>query len=243
LLQHKACLLIAVSEFIKKKLLEQGFPENKIVVHYIGVDTELFQSKPAVQREPIVLFVGRLVENKGCEYLIQAMSKVQAVMSEVELVVIGDGLLRSSLEQLARKMLRRYQFLGVQTSENVRAWMQKAKVFSVPSITIKSGASEGFGMVFAEAQAMGLPVVSFATGGITEAVAHAETGFLVAERDSDGLSAYILRLLEDKTLYQQFSQKGQDRVRRMFNLHHQTRILEDIYTNRVLSSASIETRR
>ncbi len=235
-LKREAKLFIAVSEFIKKKLLEQGFPPDRVIVHYIGVDTELFQPNPTVQREPVVLFVGRLTEKKGCEYLIRAMRAVQAVMPEVELVVIGDGQLRSSLEQLAEKSLKRYRFLGVQPPESVRFWMQQAKIFCVPSITAKSGDSEGFGLVFAEAQAMGLPVVSFASGGIPEAIAHGETGFLAAERDSEKLAAYILRLLEDQELWQKFSQKGQERVRTLFNLHHQTRALESIYLNKVLHS-------
>jgi len=118
----------------------------------------------------------------------------------------------------------------------VRLWMQQAKIFCVPSITAKSGDSEGFGLVFAEAQAMGLPVVSFASGGIPEAIAHGETGFLAAEQDSEKLVAYILSLLEDQELWQKFSQKGQERVRTLFNLHHQTRALESIYLNKVLQS-------
>jgi glycosyltransferase involved in cell wall biosynthesis len=235
-LKRETQLFIAVSEFIKNKLLEQGFPCDKIVVHYIGIDTKQFQPDSAVPREPVVLFVGRLVEKKGCEYLIQAMSRVQAAMPEVELVVIGDGLLRSSLEQRAKAKLRRYRFLGVQPPEIVQSWMNQAKVFCVPSITAKSGDSEGFGLVFAEAQAMGLPVVSFASGGIPEAVAHGETGFLVAERDCDGLTTYILRLLQDKALWQQFSQSGQERVRTKFDLHNQTRLLESIYEDRVLQN-------
>lgn len=67
-LKREARLFIAVSEFIKSKLVEQGFPQDKIVVHHIGVDTEVFQPDPAVPRQPVVLFVGRLAEKKGCEY-------------------------------------------------------------------------------------------------------------------------------------------------------------------------------
>ncbi len=233
-LKREARLFIAVSEFIKEKLLEQGFPPNKIVVHYIGVDTELFRPDQAVQREPVVLFVGRLVEKKGCEYLIRAMNRVQITIPDVELVVIGTGELRSSLEQLAKKTLRRYRFLGVQPPESVRTWMNRAKVFCVPSITARSGDSEAFGLVFAEAQAMGLPVVSSASGGIPEAVTHGKTGFLAAERDWEGNAAHILRLLEDKELWQQFSQSGQELVRTRFDLHNQTRALESIYDDKVL---------
>ena len=122
----------------------------------------------------------------------------------------------------------------MQPPDLVLTWMNKAKVFSVPSITAKSGDSEGFGMVFAEAQAMGLPVASFASGGIPEAVADGETGLLTHERDSEGLAACILRLLEDQELWQRLSQNGQERVRTIFNLHAQTRVLESLYQERIL---------
>lgn len=228
-LKREAQLFIAVSNYCKENLLKQGFPSNKIIVHHIGIDTNLFQPDPAVAREPIVLFVARLVEKKGCEYLIRAMSKVQAVRPDVELVVIGDGELRPFLEELAKEKLQRYRFVGVQPPESVRAWMNRAKVFSVPSIVAKSGDAEGFGMVFAEAQAMGLPVVSFATGAINESVAHGEVGFLAAERDWEKLAQYILLLFEEDNLWNRFSEFGQSRVRTLFDLKKQTSALEDIY--------------
>jgi colanic acid/amylovoran biosynthesis glycosyltransferase len=228
-LKRETNLFVTVSNFLKAQLIQQGFPEDKIVVHYIGVDTDIFQPEADVVREPVVLFVGRLVEKKGCEYLIKAMAQVQATRPDVELVVIGDGPLRSSLEHLANSSLLRYRFLGVQPPEIVRSWMNKATVFSVPSVRAASGDCEGFGIVFAEAQAVGLPVVSFAHGGITEAVAHGETGFLATERDFQELAKYILQLFAEPMLWQQFSTNGQKRVLTKFNLRKQTQALEEIY--------------
>lgn len=228
-LQREARLFIAVSEFIRGRLLEQGFPPEKTVVHYNGVDTEAFRPDPTVPREPVVLFVGRLIEKKGCEYLIRAMARVQKAMPDAELVVIGTGQLRASLERLAGKTLRRYRFLGVQPPENVRAWMNRAKVLSVPSITARSGNSEGFGLVFAEAQAAGLPVATFDNGPIPEVVAHGETGFLADERDWEALAGYIMRLVEDEALWGRFSRSGRERVRAAFDLNNQTRVLEEMY--------------
>ncbi|WP_404788159.1 glycosyltransferase [Altericista sp. CCNU0014] len=230
-LKREANLFIAVSDFIKGKLIEQNFPSERIVRHYIGIDTNLFQSDPCIQREPIVLFVGRLVEKKGCEYLIRAMLNVKIEFPEARLLIIGDGPLRVFLEDLAKKLSINCQFLGGKTPEVVRYWMQRAKVFCVPSITAKSGDAEGFGLVFTEAQAMGLPVVSTVSGGIPEAVAHEETGFLVAERDVKALSARITKLLEDREVWQRCSQRGQERVRTQFNLSKQTHELEAIYKN------------
>jgi len=85
------------------------------------------------------------------------------------------------------------------------------------------------GLVFLEAQATGLPVVSFATGGIPEAVAHGETGLLAPDRDSRSLAGNILQLLQNESLWQRMSHAGQTRVRKLFDLETQTGKLEGVY--------------
>ena len=139
-LKRDVRLFIAVSEFVKNKMIESGYSAEKIKVHYIGIDVSRFTPDYTAKREPIVLFVGRLHETKGCKYLIQAMVQVQKIFPHVRLVIIGDGPLRSHLEELNRKSLRDTQFLGAQPSETVRAWLNKAKVLGGPSITANSGA-------------------------------------------------------------------------------------------------------
>lgn len=228
-LKRESTLFIAVSGFIKQKLVEQGFPETKILVHYYGVDTKKFQSNPAVQRQPIVLFVGRLTEKKGCEYLIKSMAKVQAILPDVELVIIGDGDLRANLEALAAKLLRRYQFLGLQTSDVVKDWMNRASILAAPSVTATKGDSEGLPTVIVEAQSMGLPVVSTFHAGIPEAVIHGETGFLSEERDSDALGKYTLQLLKDPQQWQRFSIKAREHMEANFDSTTKNKILEGIY--------------
>ena len=84
-------------------------------------------------------------------------------------------------------------------------------------------------MVFAEANALGLPVASFASGGIVESVAHQETGLLAPERDWEALGRYISQLLEDSDLWNRMSRAGERRVRARFDLTVQTRKLEDLY--------------
>ncbi|MCB0108678.1 MAG: glycosyltransferase [Caldilineaceae bacterium] len=227
-LKQSASTFIAVSHFIKHKLLAAGFPEEKILVHYIGVKTEEFE--PALlQRERMVLFVGRLVEKKGCRYLIQAMAAIQATQPDVELVVIGDGTLRKELEAQAQATLRSYRFLGAQPSNVVKEYMNRAKVFCVPSIVAESGDAEAFGIVFIEAQAMGTPVVSFASGGIPEAVSHGHTGLLAPEKEWRMLADQIAVLLNNEEQWQRYSEAGQHFVRSNFNLANQTRQLEACY--------------
>jgi glycosyltransferase involved in cell wall biosynthesis len=218
-----------VSDFVRKQALAKGFPAEKTVVHYTGVDTDFFRPNPNVVRGPIVLFVGRLDPLKGCEYLIRAMAHIQNVMPQIKLVVIGQGPLRKELEQQAAALLQNFEFLGVQPPSVVRDWMNRATLFSAPSVVAESGEAEGFGMVFAESQAMGLPVVSFSTGGIPEVVAHDRTGFLVPERDWVSLAAKLLVLLQNRDLWSQFSEAGPARVKASFDIRRQATILENIY--------------
>lgn len=84
-------------------------------------------------------------------------------------------------------------------------------------------------MVFAEAQAMGLPVASFETGGIPEAVVHGETGLLARERDLAGLVQNIVALLSDASMWERFSDAGRRRACQLFDIYRQTAALEDIY--------------
>ena len=220
---------LAVSQFIKSRLVLQGFPDDRILVHYIGVNVNTFQKSATRAHVPRVLFTGRLTEKKGCSYLIRAMALVQKELPDAELIIIGDGEERAVLEEQASASLTRFTFLGRQSSSVVKEWMQKSTLFSVPSITAADGDSEGFGIVFAEAQACGLPVVSFASGGIPEAVAHGETGLLAAERDWHQLSEYLLLLLKNEDLWEQFSNAGRTRVENLFDLNKQTEILESLY--------------
>jgi glycosyltransferase involved in cell wall biosynthesis len=228
-LARTAARVLCVSDFIRRQVLGKGFSPDRTMVHYIGVDLREFIPDPTLKRKPIVLFAGRLVEVKGCEYLIRAMETVQSKVKDVEMVVIGDGPLREQLERQARSSLRLFRFIGRCSPAVVRDWMSKASVFSTPSIVAAAGNTEGFGMVFAEAQAMGLPVASFATGGIPEAVEHGVTGLLAPERDTDALANNIVTLLTDAPLWRRFSAAGQERVKKLFDIEKQTSKLEQIY--------------
>ena len=167
---REASAFLCVSQFMRKAALEAGFPEHKLHVHYTGIDCERFQPARSARDPKLILFVGRLVEVKGCEYLLRAMAQVQQHDPEAHLEIIGDGPLRAQLETLAAELSLRVRFRGVQNSDEVLRSMLRARVLCNPSATATSGQMEGFGMVFAEAQAVGTPVVSFVHAAIPEAV-------------------------------------------------------------------------
>lgn len=199
------------------------------MVHAIGVDLQRFRPVAGARRQRVVLFVGRLVEKKGCLDLINAMSEVQRVLPDASLVVIGEGPLRASSEASAAALGVRCRFLGSQSEHIVRQWMEQAAVFCVPSVVAATGDAEGFGMVFIEAQAMGVPVVSTRSGGIPEAVKHGETGLLVGERSPRSLAAALLALLQNDLLWQTYSHAGRKYVEQHFDLCKQTERLETLF--------------
>ena len=225
----QASLFLCVSEFIRQKALQLGFPEHKLRLHHIGIDRGKFTRSAPPEASGTVLFIGRLAEKKGCEYLIRAMSRVQSMHASAELVVIGDGPLRRQLEILARELRLSCKFLGSQPAEFVKQQLACARVLCAPSVTAANGDSEGLPMVVLEAQAMGIPVVASRHAGIPEAVQHEETGLLCAERDWHALSQNLLRCLQDAAFFRSCTAKARESVARKFDLLTQTQLLEDHY--------------
>jgi colanic acid/amylovoran biosynthesis glycosyltransferase len=223
-----AHLFLCVSEFIRDKALHAGFPKDKLIVHYIGIDRKRF-SAPLRSREPLVLFVGRLIEKKGCSYLLQAMKVVQREMPSAQLCIIGQGRLSEQLHDLAQELGVRCSFLGLQPTDVVRQWLEKCRVLCVPSITAANGDSEGLPTVIMEAHATGVPVVAYDHAGIPEIVVHNHTGLLSAEGDVESLADGLMRYLKDDLLWRTSSVAAQARVARHFDLTTQTESLEAIY--------------
>ena len=229
-LRNGGQFFLAVSQFIHRKLLDQGFPEDRLLVHYIGVDRKFYSPDPSISRENIVLFAARLEEVKGCAILIRAMEMLQSQFPETELVILGDGSQKKELQRQASRNLRRCRFLGLQPPEAVRDWMNRARIFCLPGVRAKCGDEEGFGLVVVEAQAMGLPVIASRVGGLPEAIEHGKTGFLTEPGSVEQLVLHLRKLLSDQPLWTKFSLAGPPHVRKKFDLQTQTGALERIYT-------------
>jgi colanic acid/amylovoran biosynthesis glycosyltransferase len=236
-LWQRASLFLCVSNFIREKALKAGFPAEKVRVHYTGMDLKGFTiTKESDHKDPnMVLYVGRLVPYKGCDYLLRAMQQVQQRRPEAHLVIIGDGTFRAQLESLARELGVRCQFLGEKPQKEIRTWYERARVFCGPSVTLEDGMSEAFGNVFSEAQAMGVPVVSFHHGGIPETMQDGITGLLAQERDVPMLAEHLLRYLEDDAFWFRSRQEGMRWVREAFDVRRQTARLEELYDDVVAS--------
>lgn len=231
-LRERVRFFICVSEHIHQQALERGVPESRIRTLPIGVDLKMFTPDPlrSRSRDPIVLFVGRLVEKKGCTYLIRAMAEVEARRPEAKLLIVGDGPLLDPLRGEARAALRNCTFLGSQPPNVVRDLMYRASLIAAPSIVASNGDTEGLPITLCEAQAIGLPIVAFRGPGVAEAVVENETALLVPSRDERGLAEAIGRLLDDDELAARLAAAGRRRAEPLFSLERQTAQLEDLYT-------------
>jgi glycosyltransferase involved in cell wall biosynthesis len=227
-LQKTASMFLCVSNFIRQQALTKGYPGEKLVVHYIGVDTAKLVPAPVPMREPIVLFVGRLVEKKGLSYLLRAMAARGRASAEATLAVIGDGPLRLQHEKEAAQLGVKCSFLGAQPNLVVHDWMRRAQVLALPSVRAKTGDCEGLPTVLLEAFALGLPVIGFTSAGIPEAVPEG-CGLLARAGDSADLARQLTLLLSNDGLRGQVAANGRRNAVQNFDLAKQTERLEQLY--------------
>ncbi len=233
-LQQEGSFFVAVSGFIREKLIARGYPAERIVVVPIGVDVDIFTPQREAPAIPMVLFVGRLVEKKGVSYLLKAMAEVAKIRQDVKLVIIGDGPLKSELMNEAWALnVPNVNFMGACDPATVRQQMSVASLLAAPSVTAASGDSEGLPIVVCEAQAMGLPVVGTRHAGIPEIVEHGTNGFLVPERSALQLAQSISWVINQPPLRRQLGLAARENVCRNFNLKTQTVRLEELYKKAV----------
>jgi glycosyltransferase involved in cell wall biosynthesis len=220
--------IIAVSQFIKNRLIQRGCPEDKIIQHYVGIDNQFFVPATQKSEHPTILFVGRLIEQKGCQYLLQAMSRINKALPDAQLIIAGYGPYQEKLQTMAAE-LRNVTFVGAQNRDQVKQLMSNAWVTCLPSIVMARGNEEGMPTVCVESQAVGTPVVAFATGGVSEGVVNEKTGLLSEQKNVAKLTENLLTVLQTTTLRHQLSQAGIAHVDEHFNIRRQCQKLEMIY--------------
>ncbi len=196
----KGDLFLAISEFFKEKIIRLGCPKDKIAIHRLGTDLELFQYCPRGKdiREPAkLLTVGRLAEKKGHEYAIKAVAGLIKKGRRINYIIAGDGPLKEALSSLvSQEGISKYvAFIGPCTRDKIIGLYNEADIFILPSVTSTAGDTEGVPVVLMEAQASGCPVISTFHSGIPEVVIDGESGFLVPERDIETLSEKLEYLL------------------------------------------------
>ncbi|MCK8114683.1 glycosyltransferase family 4 protein [Anaerosoma tenue] len=217
---------IAVSDAVKRGLVEAGVPTERIRTIYPAVDVDALiasarEQPPAGLPEghPLVGMLGRLEPVKGTGSFIAAAARVHEFVPEAALVVAGDGSERSRLEHLAAEA----DVTLIGDVSCAPGFLNALDVVVVPSL------SEAFGLVAAEASALGKPVVATNTGGLPEVVEDGVSGLLVPPRDPAGLADAIVRLLEDPAMRARMGEAGQRIVRERFGLERMADELVAVY--------------
>jgi glycosyltransferase involved in cell wall biosynthesis len=198
-----------------KNVAEENFDinfNNKLKVISMGIPYEEFKRvKPNFSKETFTaVFVGRLSEMKGTEYLIRAIGELKKQGEKIRCKIIGDGPKREYLENLVKDLNieDRIQFTGFIPHSELTEELNGTSVFVGPSITTSTGYKEGFGLVFVEAMAAGLPVIASRSGGITDTVKHKETGLLVEEKDYKQIAEYIKEIRDNESLRNELIKGG-----------------------------------
>lgn len=224
LIKDENVYFLAVSNYIYNIAVNAGFPKERLKVAYIGIDLNSFfyHDRSIILREKKkirLLFVGRLVEKKGLEYLIKSINIIiNKTPYNVSLDIVGDGPLRNKLENLAAFMDCEINFHGAQHSSYVKNLMKECVVFVLPSIISNNGDQEGLGIVLLEAQAMGLPVVTSRGCATEEAIVDGVTGKLAEQRSPESIAEAVLWILRDNNKYIEISKSARQFVENKFDL-------------------------
>jgi glycosyltransferase involved in cell wall biosynthesis len=226
--------VIAISEFVKKQLLPAGVPEGKIVVRYLGVDTQRFTPNPqareqwaerfAIRPDEVILStVSYLRPFKNPHVLIEACRELRERNVPVRLLVAGDGDMLPDLKALARRLgvEDRVHWLG--NVSDPRTLLQASDIFVLASV------GEAFGLVLAEAMACGVPVVGSRSGSLSEVVEDGRTGILAPPLAAVAFADAIDRLARDGPRRGQMADRAIDRVRTYFTVDIAVLKTIDIY--------------
>lgn len=199
---YRRSRLVAISDSTRDDLVARGVPRERIEVQLPGIRRPEARALPIAEREPLLVYVGRLEAYKRVDLLLEVLARLAPGRPALRLAVIGRGAAREALEQRARELgvAERVVFTGFVPDAERDAWLARARVCLCPS------AKEGFGLTVVEANALGTPNVASDAPGLRDSVRPGETGFLVAEGDVAGFAEATERLLGDDGLARRMSE-------------------------------------
>lgn len=227
-------VITVLSNDMKKDLISLGCPEQKLVIHHLGVDTNKFAyHERHIEPSGKIKFlcVGRFVEKKGMIYAIKAFSKLSSEHKNIEFRIIGDGEMMKEIEALIHdlELQNKVILLGPQPHSRVIEEMNRSQIFILPSITAKNNDKEGTPTVLMEAQTTGMSVISTYHAGIPEVVINGISGYLVKEKDINSLYEKMDYLIRHPELWDKLGKNGRKHIEENYNISKQVVILEGIY--------------
>jgi len=219
---------IAITKGAKKALVGEGVPEEKIVIIPMSIDSEKFYPSKKIDKHHInILFAGRIEEYKGVFDALNAFARVSAKYSNIRLTIIGKGSKESLLDNkinelgLSSKIIRK-----VSPYHQIAEEYRKVDIFIAPSKKDKYW-KEQFGMVFLEAMASGLPIVTYDSGSIKEVVG--SSALVVKEGDATQLYKNLELLVKSGVLRAELGKNARERALSDFNVHKISQMIDRVY--------------
>lgn len=222
--------IIANSEETKRTLLARNpnlFDKDKIKVIYNGISINKFDKgettfKYLLENDEIVLGnAGRLVKQKGQDYLIRLARILKDKGHKFKILVAGEGALRKDLVAYSKKMSVENEVVFLGFVNDIKGFMQSIDIFLLPSLW------EGFGYVMTEAMVCRKPVVAFNLSSNPEIVVHGETGYLAEGNNMTSFTNYVEKLMLNPVLSKQMGEKGRLRVEEKFDIRYTLKTMEN----------------
>jgi glycosyltransferase involved in cell wall biosynthesis len=228
-----------VSEAMRARVRALGRDLSDGAVIPMGTDlTDRFTPDPAVQREPFLLFVGRLVRKKGVDLLLDAFASIAGDHPDLTVVIAGDGPERPTLVEQARRLgiSRQVRFVGNVPNDHLPGLYRRATAAVFPFRQEATGDQEGFGLVIVEAMGCGCPVIVGDVPAIRDIVDDGKTGLITRVDDARHMAELVAMVLADKTLGADLADRAGGFVRTHFNWSSSTVPLANILTAQVDNS-------
>lgn len=214
-----AKVILVPSQFTKDKIIEFSGQKNlPIEILHNGVNFDRFANPLdlAALREKyagkkILLTVGGLKQRKGQDLVIRALPQIIKGAPDVKYLIVGEGHFKTDLKTLANELgVSGYvEFSGTVRGDELVRYFQLCDIY-VHTPRVVTLNFEGFGIVYLEAGAAGKPVVATDAGGVRDAVLENETGLIVGDGDIAGITAAVLRILQDPELAERLARGGKD---------------------------------
>ena len=227
-----ASFSITVSDYNHQYLEEvMGIRSESLHRIYNGLDLSLFPFTPIKARENKIVAVGRLVEKKGFDYLIQASFELRKRGLEIPCQIIGAGPLEEHLKELINRhrVADLVTILGPRTQDEVIHAVSSASVFIAPCVVAEDGNRDGLPTVLLEAMALGTPCISTDVTAIPEIIDHLKTGLIVPQRDSLTLADSIESLVGNQHLQQEIAINARCLIETCFDIDKNIKQLSALF--------------
>jgi glycosyltransferase involved in cell wall biosynthesis len=230
---------IVVSDSLKQLLVEKrGIPEPKVARIYNGIELgeyrpnlkEVRSQKSEVRREfglgddvPVIGAIGRMVWQKGFEYLIKAIPAITKEFLEAKVLIVGEGPLKGRLEALGVRLKVKKNLVFTGFRSDVKEILSAIDILVIPSVL------EGFPMITLEGMAMAKPIVATNIEGITEQITNGENGILVPPRDPSALAKAIIGLLRNRETARRMGLAARKKTGQEFSVEKMVSETEKLY--------------